>query len=98
LRPNSPTFGRWEACVLSQRNRRQLYIPEGFAHGFQVLSGSATFCYACSETYRADSDRVVRFDDSQFSIEWPEPEKALLSAKDSAAPVFAALDQAAKPR
>jgi dTDP-4-dehydrorhamnose 3,5-epimerase len=97
LRPGSKTFGRWESTILSRKNKRQLYIPENFAHGFQVLSQSATFCYACSETYRADSDRVIRFDDPQFAIEWPEADKALLSAKDQAAPLFCDLVQSARP-
>ncbi|NJR44204.1 dTDP-4-keto-6-deoxy-D-glucose epimerase, partial [bacterium] len=70
---------------------RQMFIPAGFAHGFQVVSNSATFCYACSEQYRANCDRVIRFDDPAFAIEWPEPKRALLSNKDAAAPYSADL-------
>jgi dTDP-4-dehydrorhamnose 3,5-epimerase len=85
IRRESPTFGRWEATFLSRKNRRQMFIPAGFAHGFQVVSNSATFCYACSEPFRAECDRVVQFNDPAFGIEWPEPHRALLSAKDAAA-------------
>ncbi len=85
LRRGSPTFGRWEGVRLSSENRRQLYVPEGFAHGFQVLSESALFYYKCTAPYAANHERAVRWDDPDLGIAWPLPDP-VLSAKDAAAP------------
>ncbi len=86
INPQSKTFGQWEAVILSAQNHRQFYIPEGYAHGFQVLSEHATFCYMCSRNYRAEFDRGIAFDDPDLAIEWPLPDTALVSDKDRRAP------------
>ncbi len=85
IRVGSPHFGRWTAARLSGDNRRQMWVPEGFAHGFCVLSDSALFAYACTREYDPEADRSLRFDDPVVGVEWPlaNPE---LSAKDRAAP------------
>jgi len=98
IRRGSSTFGKWEGVMLSRKNRRQLFVPEGFAHGFQVVSNSATLCYACSEQFRAECDRSIRFDDPSIAVQWPEPGKALLSQKDAAARYLSELEEHSLPR
>jgi dTDP-4-dehydrorhamnose 3,5-epimerase len=90
VRAGSPSFGRWFGCTLSEQNRRQLLIPEGFAHGFLVRSGQALVAYKCSAAYDPAAERTVRWDDPTIGIEWPEP-PLLLSPRDAAAPPLAAL-------
>ncbi|MFN2334858.1 MAG: dTDP-4-dehydrorhamnose 3,5-epimerase, partial [Wenzhouxiangellaceae bacterium] len=85
IRRSSPHFGRWVAVELSDRNHRQLWVPEGFAHGFQVLSEEATFSYLCTRPYRAQYDASIAWNDPAIGVEWPHPPGAL-SDKDSAAP------------
>ncbi len=97
IRRGSPSFGQWEGTMLSRKNRRQLFVPAGFAHGFQVVSNSATLCYACSEQFRAECDRSIRFDDPSILIEWPEPGRALLSQKDAAAKFLTDIEPNALP-
>jgi dTDP-4-dehydrorhamnose 3,5-epimerase len=89
LRHGSATYGQWDAVVLSEHNKRQLWVPEGFAHGFQVTSSYAVFCYACSETFRADFDRGVHHADPALNIEWPDLAGAIVSDKDRNAPTLA---------
>ena len=91
LRKGSSTFGQWEGCLLSQSNHRQLWVPEGFAHGFQVVSESATFCYVCTRPYQAEFDRAIHYADPQIAVEWPDAKNAILSDKDKSAPQLAAL-------
>ena len=81
VRVGSPTFGRWEGVVLSSQNKRQLYVPPGFAHGFCVLSDRALFSYKCSDFYASQSELGVAWDDPDVGIAWPigAPQ---LSAKD----------------
>ena len=88
VRKGSPHFGRWVGMELSEENRRQLWIPPGFAHGFCVLSDSADFLYKCTEFYAPEVERAVRWDDPALGIHWPVAEP-VLSAKDSAAPLLA---------
>lgn len=85
LRPNSPTFGKWEGVVLSAENKKQFYIPEGFAHGFLVLSDRATFQYKCTDYYAPEFDGGVMWNDPDIGIKWPLEgiEEVLLSDKDS---------------
>jgi len=71
IRRNSPTFGRWIGEFLSAQNKKQLWIPEGFAHGFLVLSESATFQYKVTDFRYPEYERSIRFDDSELSINWP---------------------------
>lgn len=82
MRRSSPTFGRWEGVYLSAENRRQLWIPEGFAHGFLVLSESAEFLYKTTDYYAPQHERCVRWDDPELGIDWPLESSPCLSAKD----------------
>lgn len=90
LRAGSPTYGRWVGADLTAENMRQLYVPEGFAHGFVVTSESALFSYKCSGAYAPASEGSVRWDDPALAIDWPVA-VPILSEKDAAAPSFAAL-------
>lgn len=92
LRRDSATFGAWEGVILSAKNRRQLFIPRGFAHGFYVLSDTAEFCYKCDDTYHPNDEGGIRWDDPDINIEWPlvEGVPVLLSEKDKAHPRFSA--------
>lgn len=83
LRKNSPTFGQYVAVELSAENHRQLFIPRGFAHGFLVLSKTATFAYKVDNTYCKAAEVTLAYDDATVKIAWPEmPEGLLLSDKD----------------
>ncbi len=85
IRLGSPTFGRWAGVCLSAVNRRQLFIPAGFAHGFATTSPSAQVEYKCSQYYDADDQIAIRWDDPEIGIEWPI-RQPILSAKDRDAP------------
>ncbi len=85
IRRGSPTFGKWTGVVLSAENKRHLWIPEGFAHGFVVLSETALFTYLCTETYDAAADANIAWNDAELAIDWPLSSPSL-SAKDAAAP------------
>jgi dTDP-4-dehydrorhamnose 3,5-epimerase len=85
VRKGSPTFGKWVAVELSSDNRRQLWIPPGFAHGFCVLSESADFHYKCTTLYSPETERSVLWSDPDLAIPWPAREP-VLSAKDARAP------------
>jgi dTDP-4-dehydrorhamnose 3,5-epimerase len=85
MRRGSPTFGRTAVVRLSGENRRQLFIPQGFAHGFCVVSDTALFSYKCSDLYAPDCDRGVLWSDPDLAIEWPI-KSPLLSAKDAKLP------------
>ncbi len=77
LRPDSPTFCRWAGFKLTAENRRRIYIPKGFAHGFQTLSDDAEVSYLISTPYRPESASGVRYDDPAFAIRWPLPVAAI---------------------
>jgi dTDP-4-dehydrorhamnose 3,5-epimerase len=83
VRKQSPTFGRWVGEALTAENRKQLWIPEGFAHGFLVLSESAEFLYKTTDYYAPDYERCIAWNDSILNIDWPISDKPSLSAKDS---------------
>jgi len=85
IRRGSPTFGQHTSVILSEENRRQLWIPEGFAHGFAVLSERALFHYMCTDVYVAEADAGIRWNDADIAIDWPISAPTL-SAKDEAAP------------
>jgi dTDP-4-dehydrorhamnose 3,5-epimerase len=87
LRPDSPTFKRWHGVELSASNRLALYIPEGFAHGFQTLADASELLYLMSEFYSADASRGVRWDDPVFAIQWPLPNPHM-SERDRNLPLF----------
>ncbi|CAN5873731.1 dTDP-4-dehydrorhamnose 3,5-epimerase [soil metagenome] len=92
LRRSSPTYGRWVGTILSAANRLQLWIPEGFAHGYYVTSDGAEVVYKCTDFYFADHERVLRWDDPDIGIAWPLGSHApLVSAKDAAGLSFQAL-------
>ena len=92
LRKNSPTFGQYESVVLSEENKRQFFIPQGFAHGFAVLSEEAIFQYKCDNYYAPQSEGSVRWNDPIIAIDWQLPEKdIILSAKDEKAPLLSQL-------
>ncbi len=84
LRKSSPTFGQWTGEVLSAGNRKLMWIPPGFAHGFLVLSDFAEFTYRCTDYYAPEHERTLRWDDSDIAIDWPlaEGQEPLLSDKD----------------
>jgi dTDP-4-dehydrorhamnose 3,5-epimerase len=86
LRRSSPSFGHWVGTVLSGENRRELWVPPGFAHGFYVLSESADLIYKCSEYYAPEHERTLRWDDAQVGVVWPliDGRGPLLSRKDAA--------------
>jgi dTDP-4-dehydrorhamnose 3,5-epimerase len=88
VRKDSPHFGAWVGIELSEENRRQLWIPPGFAHGFCVLSEVADFFYKCTELYSPDCERAVRWDDPAVGIRWPVL-SPIVSPKDRGAPVLA---------
>jgi dTDP-4-dehydrorhamnose 3,5-epimerase len=87
LRPRSPTFGNWVAQRLSAGNRLMLYVPEGFAHGFQVLSEQAQVHYKTTSEYAPQADAGLRWDDPQLAISWPL-RPPVLSHKDRVLPLF----------
>ncbi|MEJ7900657.1 MAG: dTDP-4-dehydrorhamnose 3,5-epimerase [Thermomicrobiales bacterium] len=88
IRIGSDTFGKWHGVTLSSENKRQFYVPAGFAHGFVVTSESALFAYKCTELYRLEHDHSLRWDDPDIGIDWPIHAPSL-SAKDAAAPRLA---------
>jgi dTDP-4-dehydrorhamnose 3,5-epimerase len=85
IRAGSPTFGRWAAVMLTADNKRHFWIPEGFAHGFAVVSEFATFCYQCTALYDRAADAGVRWNDADIGIDWPIS-APLLSDKDQKTP------------
>jgi dTDP-4-dehydrorhamnose 3,5-epimerase len=88
LRPNSSTYKQWEAIELTAFNRRMLYIPEGFAHGFQTLEPASEVFYQMSEFYHPQSASGVRWDDPLFAIQWPLSDERCISEKDKSFALF----------
>lgn len=82
IRKGSATFGHWVGVYLSAQNRRQLWIPEGFAHGFYVTSNEAEFVYKCTDYYNPSSEHSIIWNDSDIGIEWPISVTPILSEKD----------------
>ena len=95
IRPDSPSFGRWEGFELSDENHHQLYCPDGFAHGFCVLSDVADVVYLCSDYYDAARESGFSFDDPDVGIRWPELELTV-SERDRQAPALAELRSASQ--
>ena len=90
IRKDSPTYGKHVAVELSSENKRMMYIPRGFAHGFAVLSDEAIFVYKCDNIYMQSSERGIMFNDPGLAIDWRiPPEKMVLSEKDKRHPAFA---------
>lgn len=91
LRRSSPTFGRWTGMILSAANRLQLWVPEGFAHGYYVKSERAEVIYKCTDVYVPEEERTLRWDDPNVGIEWPlGAEPPVVSAKDAKGLAFTA--------
>ena len=87
LRRSSPTFGQWAGAVLSRDNRRQMWVPAGFAHGFLSLQDGTETLYKCTDYYAPEHERSLRWDDPAVGIDWPELDAPpILSAKDACAP------------
>lgn len=99
LREGSPTWGQWEGVVLSAENRRQFFVPRGFAHGFLVLSETAEFCYKCDDIYHPGDEGGIMWNDPELSIKWPaflgektlDSAKVILSDKDKIHPALSSL-------
>lgn len=85
VRESSPTFGKWVSEILSAENKKQIWIPEGFAHGFLVLSESADFLYKTTDYYAPQHERCIRWDDPDLAIAWPSGHTPMLSTKDASA-------------
>lgn len=92
LRRESATFGRWVGEILSEQNKRQLWVPEGFAHGFVVLSDSAEFLYKTTDYYAPEHERCIVWNDPSLAISWPVTAAPQLSAKDAQGILFADAD------
>jgi len=83
LRKNSKTFGQWVGEILSADNKRQLWVPEGFAHGFVVMSDTAEFLYKTTDYYAPAHERCILWNDATLAIQWPDGIQPILSAKDA---------------
>lgn len=91
LREDSPTYGEWYSVRLSADNKRQLFVPRGFAHGYIVLSDTAEFCYKCDNYYAKSHEGGIRFDDPALQIDWQfDLSRVIVSEKDLALPFFGA--------
>jgi dTDP-4-dehydrorhamnose 3,5-epimerase len=88
LRPDSPTFRQWVGAELSERNRQMLYVPKGFAHGYQTLTDDTEVIYLVSTPYSPAHQRGVRWDDPAFGIEWPLGAPSVIHPRDAAYPDF----------
>jgi dTDP-4-dehydrorhamnose 3,5-epimerase len=88
MRENSPTFGQWVGEILSAENKRQLWVSEGFAHGFYVLTNEAEFTYKCTDYYNPKAEHSLIWNDESVSIEWPLEGEPSLSAKDLAGKIL----------
>lgn len=88
IRVGSPTYGQWEGVYLSEENKRQFWVPPGFAHGFVVLSDVADFEYKCTDYYDPTDEGCIRWDDPTLAIDWPAVGAVKVSDKDANAPLF----------
>lgn len=88
IRPGSPTFGKWAGVELSAENRKQFWIPAGFAHGFIALEDNSQFLYKTTALWHGASERAIRWNDPALAISWPEAGEPVVSDKDAIAPLF----------
>lgn len=88
IRKSSDTFGEWVSVILSGENKRQLWIPQGFAHGFVVLSDSAEFLYKTTDYYAPEHERCIRWSDNELDIDWTYSDEPLVSEKDAQGAMF----------
>ncbi|EGR0800275.1 dTDP-4-dehydrorhamnose 3,5-epimerase [Vibrio alginolyticus] len=93
IRVGSPTFGKWVGVFLSETNKHQLWIPEGFAHGFYVTSDEAEFVYKCTDYYNPSAEHSIIWNDKNIGIKWPLSQPPVLSNKDASAPLLYELEQ-----
>ncbi len=98
IRAGSPTFGEWEGVILSSENKRQFYVPEGFAHGFLVTGETALFSYKCTAKYNQSAEGYVLWNDPEIGIGWPAEISLTLSEKDRAAPPLSEIPEEQLPR
>jgi dTDP-4-dehydrorhamnose 3,5-epimerase len=92
IRKDSPTFGEWVSCILSAENKKQFWIPPGFAHGFVVLSDTADFLYKTTDYYAPQYERSILWNDPDIGIDWQITEEPILSAKDRSASLLKTAD------
>lgn len=92
IRKGSPTFGKWVGENLSAENKKQLWVPEGFAHGFVVLSQSAEFLYKTTDYYSPEHERCIAWNDAMLAIDWPISARPSVSAKDEKGAMFMAAE------
>lgn len=89
LRGNSPTYGKWHGVILSDENKKMFYVPEGFAHGFLVLSEEAVFYYKCTDFYHPEDEGGILWSDKEIGIDWPIGDRTItISEKDKKLPTF----------
>ena len=98
IRVGSPTFGQWYGIRLSGENKRQFYVPPGFAHGFCVLSETATFVYKCTDYYAPGDEYGILWNDEALNIDWPLEQDPLLSEKDAVLPCLQDVDPQMLPK
>ncbi|WP_318498380.1 dTDP-4-dehydrorhamnose 3,5-epimerase [Photobacterium leiognathi] len=92
IRRDSPTFGKWVGVYLSAENKRQLWVPEGFAHGFYVTSDEAEFVYKCTDFYNPLAEHSILWNDPDIGIKWPLKDSPILSEKDKKGYLFINVD------
>lgn len=92
VRQDSPSFGKWVGVTLSAENKRQLWIPPGFAHGFAVISETADFVYKCTDSYAPEHERTLLWNDATVGVEWPLDAEPILSDKDRTGTPFEQLE------
>lgn len=93
IRKGSPTFGKYVCCEMTEENKRQFYVPKGFAHGFAVLSDEAIFQYKCDDFYHPEAEGAIAWNDPDIAINWPIPaEDVILSEKDKIHPLLKEFD------
>ena len=92
IRKNSPTFGQWVSCLLSAENKRMLWVPAGFAHGFLVVSENAEVLYKTTDYYAPQHERCILWNDPDLAIDWPLPGEPILSPKDQNGKPFSSAD------
>jgi dTDP-4-dehydrorhamnose 3,5-epimerase len=93
IRPHSSTYGQWVGEMLTAKNKKQLWIPAGFAHGFLVLSETAEFLYKTTNFYSPTHERCIRWDDPDLNIKWPSIEKLIISDKDQQGESFKSINK-----